>query len=212
MAVMRRLAVLLVAACGGGQKTAPAPEPITATPPVEQPEMIPEPEEPEIPAPWTGPKLAAADAPAVAAEWKKAKNRKACSALAFAETGDQVAGAKGRKASFVGGWAVAWDKKGLPGTDGRGYPCARCGRSVYGVAGTGGDAADAPLESFPFQMKFSDGARAGYGPQSEPAAKGSYLAFLVIPGQSCLYNVWSELGQEHLELLLKNLRWVAGAP
>ena len=61
-------------------------------------------------------------------------------------------------------------------------------------------------------MKFSDGARAGYGPQSEPAGKGSYLAFLVIPGQACLYNIWSELGQEHIELLLKNLRWIAGAP
>ena len=213
MAPMRHLVLLLLAACGGGQKAAPAPpEPITSTPPVaEAPPPEPE-DEPEMPAPWTGPKLAATDAPAVVAEWKKAKNRKTCAALAFAEAGDQTTGARGRKASFVGGWAVAWDKKGLPGTDGRGYPCPTCGRSVYGVAGTGGVAADAPLENFPFQMKFSDGARAGYGPQSEPANKGSHLAFLVIPGQACLYNIWSELGQEHIELLLKNLRRVAGAP
>lgn len=204
--------VACVWACAcSAPKPVPLTPPTTSAPPVEQPAALPEPQ-PEIPAPWTGPKLAAADEPVVVAEWKKAKNKKTCAAMAFAEAGPIAAGAKPRKATFVGGWAVAWDKKGLAGTDAKGYPCATCGRSAYGVAGTGGDAANAPLDNFPYQVTFSDGSKAGYGPQSQPAGKDSFLAFVVIPGQSCLYNVWSELGQDHLELLLKNLRFIAGAP
>jgi hypothetical protein len=211
---MRRppvLALVCVVACSGVPKPVTPTAPTTSEPPVAAPAPMPEPM-PEIPAPWSGPKLTGADAQVVVAEWKKAKNRKTCAALAFAEVGDAAASAKPRKATFVGGWAVAWDKKGLPGTDAKGYPCATCGRSVYGVAGTGGDAAGAPLDNFPYQLTFSDGSKAAYGPQSQPAGKDAFLAFLVIPGQSCLYNVWTELGQDHLELLLKSLRLVAGAP
>lgn len=34
------------------------------------------------------------------------------------------------------------------------------------------------------------------------------LAYLRIPGQDCLYNVWSALGRMHLEQLLAALRFV----
>jgi hypothetical protein len=202
---------VFVWACSGVPQPVTPTAPTTSVPAVAQPTPAPSPT-PEIPAPWTGPKLAASDDPVIVAEWKKAQNKRTCAAMSFAEGGDAAAGAKPRKATFAGGWAVAWDKKGLPGTDAKGNPCPTCGRSVYGIAGTGGDAANAPMDNFPFQMTFSDGSKAGYGPQSQPAGKDSFLAFLVIPGQTCLYNVWSELGQEHLELLLKNLRFVAGAP
>ena len=35
------------------------------------------------------------------------------------------------------------------------------------------------------------------------------LAYLTIPGQGCLYNVWSRLGVDHLEYLLGQLRFVS---
>src|SRR5215470_14156597 len=142
--------VASLAACSGIPAPVPPTPPKTSEPDVSAPAPV-------IPAPWSGPKLTGADAQVVVAEWKKAKNKKTCAALAFAEVGDTAAGAKPRKATFVGGWAVAWDKKGLAGTDAKGNPCTTCGRSVYGVAGTGGDAAGAPLDNFPYQVTFGDG-------------------------------------------------------
>jgi len=35
------------------------------------------------------------------------------------------------------------------------------------------------------------------------------MNFVADEGQSCLYQVWSFLGREHLEDLLENLRFVA---
>src|SRR5215468_10153854 len=112
--VARAIAMTLLAACS--QLAKPATMPATSEPPIEDPPpprpAVPGPH--ELPAPWTGPKLLAADAKAIVGEWKRAKNKATCAALAFADIGG-VGKATPRKATFAGGWAVAWDKKGLPG-------------------------------------------------------------------------------------------------
>jgi hypothetical protein len=162
--------------------------------------------------PWSLPKLPASAAPAVVGEWKKAENRSSCAALAFAETGDATAGAVPRRANFSGGWAVAWDKKGLPGTAPSGNSCATCGRSVFGVAGAGVEAEGTNFDLWENQLHFTDGSQVGYGKQKYASGAGSYLAYVAVAGQGCLYNVWTELGKEHMELLLHNLRFVARAP
>ena len=35
-----------------------------------------------------------------------------------------------------------------------------------------------------------------------------WLAYVHVPGQSCMYNVWSSVGKEHLEALVDHLRVV----
>ena len=143
-------------------------------------------------------------------EWQKAENRASCAPLAF--TDDGGAAAVVRAASFAGGWAVAFDQ-----------PQAR---SLYGIAGTGvaianTDEAVAEVRAqWPLQRSLGgkagglpEGAMAGYGvegaapyPGSNPGGTGlQSLAYVVIPGQTCLYNVWSKLGRRHLETLLDGL-------
>ncbi|WP_420126298.1 hypothetical protein [Longimicrobium sp.] len=126
------------------------------------------------------------------AEWRKAANRSTCALVAPANPG-AVAGAVPRGAYFAGGWAVAYDQTGL--------------RSAFGVAGTGSRAADPSYDEWPHRRVWSDGSGAGYGP--EGGSGPNQLAYLRIQGQDCLYNVWSRLGREHLELLLESLRFVA---
>jgi len=125
------------------------------------------------------------------AEWSKAANRATCGLFAFAQSG-QGAGATPRAATFSGGWAVAYD---LPQS-----------RSSFGVAGTGVNAADSTFSAWPFTRHWSDGSSAGYGP--EGGTGPNQLAYLRITGEGCLYNVWSRIGREHLELLLEALRRV----
>jgi hypothetical protein len=54
---------------------------------------------------------------------------------------------------------------------------------------------------------FADGSRVGYGP--EGGTGPNWLAYVRIPGQDCLYNVWSRQGRAQLEQLLAQLRFVA---
>ena len=146
------------------------------------------------PAPWSGAKLRGADVPAVyVAEWRKAENREACAPLAFATV--EHRNAAPRRANFGGGWAVAYDLPKL--------------RSAFGIAGTGllpGD--DNPSDDYqwPNNRRWADGSRVGYGP--EGGTGPNQLAYLRIPGQKCLYNVWSRVSVEHLEQLLESLRFV----
>jgi len=163
------------------------------------------------PPPWAEPKLPAYAAAAIIAEWKKAENRATCAALAFADLGE-AEGAVPRRASFSGGWAVAWDKKGSPGKSASGGGCDTCGRSVIGVAGAGVEAEGTNFGLWENQMQFSDGSHAGYGRAKYGGGPGSYLAYLTVAGQGCLYNIWTELGKEHMELLLRSLRYVTRAP
>jgi len=99
-----------------------------------------------------------------------------------------------RKATFSGGWSVAYD---LPQQ-----------RSVFGVAGPGSDAWDPDTYAqWPHNVSWSDGSSAGYGP--EAGTGPNWLAYVKIPGQQCLYNVWSRRGQSHLEQIIDSLRMVA---
>ena len=127
--------------------------------------------------------------PVTMQEWKKAANRKSCAPLALTGLTD---GATARRASFSGGWGVAYD---LPGE-----------RSAYGIAGTGVNADPFRPGVLPLEISWQDGSKAYYG--LEGGRGPGYLAYLRVPGQRCLYNVWSNLGQEHLEGLLLHLRLV----
>ncbi len=218
MRLMRVAILLLLAACGPAAAPAesPAPaaaplEPVAEPPPDEEAEAV----APEAPAdagapasppPWAGEPLAAADVPRVFRdEHRKAANRDTCPLLVPTVV---AAAARPRRASFHGGWAVAYDKKGAPGTRPSGEPCASCGRSAFGVAGTGVDKGGGP--AWPKEIVWSDGSRAGYGPEGGQGPK--VLAYLELSDAGCLYNVWSALGEEHLVKLIEGLRRVRTDP
>ena len=46
-------------------------------------------------------------------------------------------------------------------------------------------------------------------PSGEIDAPRPYVALLQVPGQDCVYRLWSHLGREHVEHLLERLQWVA---
>ena len=144
------------------------------------------------PAPWSASPLPRDSVPAVyLAQWRKSENRATCAVLAPASLGDG-AGATPRAATFSGGWAVAYDRRGM--------------RSAFGIAGTGSKASDEAYDGWPHGMRWADSSSAGYGP--EGGSGPNQLAYLRVTGQECLYNVWSRLGVPHLEHLLSQLRFV----
>lgn len=173
------LALFLFAACATAPTT-PAP-----TPPSTHP--LP------TTTPWSAAPLARTDVPAVyAQQWQKAGNRATCALIAPRSVGDEGATAKPRAATFSGGWAVAYDLPDL--------------RSAFGVAGTGATVAGPTYKGWPDSHIWPDGSKVSYGP--EGGTGPNQLAYLEIAGQGCLYNVWSRLGKEHLEELLRELRYV----
>lgn len=182
------LFALLLAACSSAPP-APSPDPRDAGPP-----------------PWAlHAPVPAEDAPAVLmAQWRAAENRATCAPLTLAGVPDAAAP---RAATFSGGWAVAWDQAGLPGRDASGQPCARCGRGAFGIAGTGGDAGGATWQ-WENERTWSDGSTAGWG--LEGGTGPGFLAYVTIPGERCLYNVWSRVSLAHLESLIDSIRRVEG--
>ena len=78
------------------------------------------------------------------------------------------------------------------------------GESVTVRAPRPGDVYDA----WPERRVLADGSRVGYGPEGGGAGP-NWLAYVRIPGQDCLYNVWSRRGRAHLEELLAELRFVS---
>lgn len=147
---------------------------------------------PSAPAPpWSSPPLT--DVPSIyRTEWQKAENRSTCALVAFADTGEAGRSATPRRATFGGGWAVAWD---LPSQ-----------RSAFGIAGTG-TAWTSDTYQWPDTIDWSDGSHATWGLEGGRGPK--HLAYVRIAGQGCLYNVWSSLGDEHLRSLLSRIRFVA---
>lgn len=144
-------------------------------------------------APWRGTPLTRADVPPVYAEqWQKAENRRTCALVAPRNVGDAGASATARAATFSGGWAVAYD---LPNV-----------RSAFGIAGAGVRASDPAYDKWPYAYDWGDGSKVEYGPEGGDGP--NQLAYVRIEGQDCLYNVWSRLGRDHLELLLRELRFV----
>lgn len=79
-------------------------------------------------------------------------------------------------------------------------------RSAFGIAGAGVSAGDPSYDKWPYIQQWDDGSKAEYGP--EGGTGPNELAYVRIQGQKCLYNVWSRLGRQHLELLLSELRLV----
>ena len=146
-------------------------------------------------APGSAARLPSAAVPAIYLDvWRAAENRQRCALLAPERTDPAVGdGVTARAATFSGGWAVAYD---LPGQ-----------RSAFGVAGTGAGAWEPGVyDGWPHRRSWADSSRVGYGP--EEASGQNWLAYLRIPGQQCLYNVWSRRGREHLESLIGRLRFV----
>ena len=146
------------------------------------------------------------------AEWRKARNKSTCAPLALASDGGVPA--KVRHADFSQGWGVAFDTTRV--------------RSAYGFAGAGPLDQDRLahverrrelVEQWPYTRepaRLPSGSLAGFGlmgaaPYSSgnPTGAGAHsLAYLRIPGQSCLYNVWSRISRAHLETLLDSLQLV----
>lgn len=146
----------------------------------------------------------------VRTEWRKSDDPGACEPIAF--TTDGGAPATARRASFSGGWGIAFDTPAI--------------RSAYGVAGPGvigGDEAPPAAQAerlgaqWPHFTTLADlpaPAFAGYGvegaepyPADNPEGRGlNSIAYVRVGGQTCTYNVWSRLGRAHLEALLASLR------
>ncbi len=122
-------------------------------------------------------------------EWKKAENRQTCAPL----WSPAISGGKLRPAGFAGGWAVALDKKGQ--------------RSAMGIAGAGVEGGPENLEKWPYHKQIAGGIRTGYGLEGFGTGP-NWLAYVLVPGQRCLYNVWSHEGREQLEQILDGLRLV----
>lgn len=152
-------------------------------------------------APWAGAPLSSGAVPrGLVAAWLGAENRAWCAPLSLVSSG--VDDAEARSVDLEGGWAVEFDAVGLPGVGEGGDACASCGRGVFGVAGTGMQIdEDAAMEGAP---TYRDGSNA----QVAPTEEGVASAILSIHGQSCVYQVWSYLGEGHLESLLEGLRFV----
>lgn len=144
------------------------------------------------PPPWAAEKLSADAVPGVyVTEWNEAENRRRCALIAPESLGAGEGGTP-RGANFSGGWGIAYDLPDL--------------RSAFGVAGTGAAAEDPSYQDWPNERLWADGSSALYG--LEGGTGPNHLAYLHIAGQACLYNIWSRLGQEHLEHLLSSLRYV----
>lgn len=143
-------------------------------------------------APWSRDTLAYDRVPAEYLQaWRAAENRSSCALIA--PSNPRVSNARPRIAHFAGGWAVAYDTPSV--------------RSAFGVAGTGTSPETPTHDAWPHRRRWADGSSAGWGP--EGGTGPNQLAYLSIAGQSCLYNVWSRLGEEHLSTLLLQLRFVA---
>jgi hypothetical protein len=142
-------------------------------------------------APWSRDTLASDRVPAEYLQaWRAAENRSSCALIAPSNL--RVSNARPRIAQFAGGWAVAYDTPSM--------------RSAFGVAGTGTSPDTTTFDAWPHRRRWADGSSAGWGP--EGGTGPNHLAYLRIAGQSCLYNVWSRLGEEHLSTLLLQLRFV----
>lgn len=160
--------------------------------------------------PWAAEAVAQEAAPQLLTQaWDSAENKRWCSALVPTDLGAAAAAAAPRRAVFDGGWGIAWDLPSGPGQSADGEDCADCGRSAFGIAGTAA-VPDAQLVAREQNaMVWSDGSVAGFeSPGGQTARKR--VATVVVAGQGCAYEVWSNLGDAHLRRLITSLRPVLG--
>ena len=126
--------------------------------------------------PWAGEaRLGSSEIPeALIASWRVAENREGCAPLSF-DGAAIPADATARPATFAGGWGVAFDRTSGPGLAPSGEPCANCGRSTFGIAGTGASPSDATYQ-WPNRREWSDGSSAGWG--REGGSGENFLAYV----------------------------------
>jgi hypothetical protein len=192
------LASIIVAGCG----TAPAPaHPVEnaatpVAPPASAAPTLPTDDGTQV-APWTVAPIAPGAVPPVFMQvWAAAGNRDACPLLVPAWLGAGASAAPA-PAEFVGGWGVAYRQPAL---------CEACGDSAFGVAGVGGEVDDGVDAGWAKHVSWSDGSHAGYGLVGDTGP--GWLAYLVVAGSGCNYNVWSNVSEAHLLGLLGSLRHV----
>lgn len=148
-------------------------------------------------APWASTALVADEVPAVVVAWAMAENRNWCAPMAP----PAIEGVAARASELDGGWIVEFDQPGQPGVDAEGEACADCGRGVFGIAGTS-MGVDEMIESP--RPSYADGSATEMSPED-----GSVVsATIAVPGQGCVYQVWSFLGADHLEQMMSSLRFV----
>lgn len=161
-------------------------------------------------APWAEAPLASNEVPApILTAWARAENRTQCAPLAPASFG-AADGAQARMSALVeGGWAVEFDRRGMPGMNQAGESCRRCGRGVFGIAGTGMSPDELVSEEDDATSPTPTFADGGHLMVEAPAEGESVAAAtLTVGGQGCVYQVWSFLGEEHLRELVAGLRLV----
>lgn len=183
-----------------------ASEPSSVRPAIEEePQAIAELDPSTLPeAPWSEPPLTTHEVPPpILAAWERAENRDNCAPIAPRSFG-AAEGARARASELEGGWAVEFDRRGMRGVMRDGTLCEACGRGVFGLAGTAmspeeiaGEHSDTPAPSF------RDGSHAELEvSDSESIA----AATITVAGEGCVYQVWSFLGQDHVEELVRELR------
>jgi hypothetical protein len=158
-------------------------------------------------APWQRERVARGAVPQeLVAAWQRSENRDWCAPVA-PRTLD---GSSARTADYEGGWAIEFDREGLPGVARNGQACDNCGRGAFGVAGTAVRVDDEdPTEAE--ERAFRDGSRVrletSFDEESAESPTAN-VATIKIAGQDCVYQVWSFVGEEHLEELIQTLRFV----
>lgn len=159
--------------------------------------------------PWSDAPLGTEVVPTpILSAWAHAENRAQCAPIAPRALGAGE-GARARVGELEGGWAVEFDRRGMPGVGRDGEPCARCGRGVFGIAGTNLTPEDLVTEESDADVpppSFADGSSLSI----EPPLEGEQVAAatLTVRGQGCVYQVWSFLGEEHVRELVSSLRLV----
>jgi hypothetical protein len=158
-------------------------------------------------APWQRERIAQTTVPAELVDaWQRSDNRDWCAPVAP----QALAGSSARRADYEGGWAIEFDREGLPGVARNGQACESCGRGAFGVAGTAVRVDDEdPTEAE--ERAFRDGSRVRLETQYDEESAESptaNVATIKIAGQDCVYQVWSFVGEDHLEELIQTLRFV----
>ncbi len=132
--------------------------------------------------------------------WRDAENAEACLPLAWSR--DAFEGARARRGEVDGGWVVELDVPGAPGVRRSGRACSHCGRAAVGIAGT--LMAPESLQDAEGVERLADGSLLRVEVEDGVAS-----ASLAVPGQDCVYQLWSFLGEAHLRSLLGTLRFVS---
>jgi hypothetical protein len=213
--------MFLISACGASRLGAPviaANAPATTTAPTiamhdttttaaSESVALPEHVEaaPAPAAPWSAERLAQPAAPrALLQAWRRADNSGWCAPLAPTSLGAGE-GARARSGAYAGGWSLEFDQRGSAGMTAAGEVCETCGRGSFGIAGTSMSAEEAEDLVGATATVLADGGRIDVQTSSEDPAS---VATIVVPGQDCVYQVWTFLGRAHLDQLVASLRLV----